>query len=136
MMAVPILKHRIQSSEVIGEEDIDWDKQPVSRLRKNIITNAHELIGKSPKHVISQGRPIRTDEIASPAVINKGEQVTLFFRSRNIEIKTFGEAMEAGAIGDVIRVRNTTSKAIIQGTVESNNSVRVTSPDTDSAEAM
>ena len=66
MMSVPILKRRIQSSEVIGEEDIDWDKQPVSRLRKNVITNAHELIGKSPKHVISQGRPIRTDEIARP----------------------------------------------------------------------
>jgi flagella basal body P-ring formation protein FlgA len=136
MMAVPILKRRIQANEVIGEEDIDWDKQPISRLRRNIVTNPQEIIGKSPRHVISQGRPIRTDEIASPTVVSKGMQVTLFYRSQNIEIKTFGEALDAGAVGDVVRVRNTASKAVIQGTVESGDRVRVTSPDMSSAEAM
>lgn len=136
MVAVPILKRPIQAPEVIGEGDIDWDKQPVSRLRRNIVMNEHDLIGKAPKHAISQGRPIRADEIASPAVISKGVQVTLYYRSRNIEIKTFGEALEPGGIGDVIRVLNSASKAIIQGTVESSDRVRVSSPDTNSAEAM
>jgi flagella basal body P-ring formation protein FlgA len=136
MIAVPVLKRRVQAPEVIGEDDIDWEKQPASHLRKNIVTNAHDLTGKSPKRVISQGRPIRADEIANPPVVNKGSQVTLYFKSRNLEIKTFGEALEPGAVGDVIRVRNITSKTIVQGTVMSGDRVRVASPDTDSAEAM
>ncbi len=136
MTPVPVLKRRIQSGEVISEDDIDWDKQPLSRLRKNTVTDIHALIGKSPRRVISQGRPIRTDEIASPATINKGTRVTLFYKSRNIEIKTFGEALDSGAMGDVIRVRNTASKVVVQGKVESSDSVRVTSPDSTTAEAM
>lgn len=136
MAAVPVLKRRVQSGEVISQDDIDWDKQPQSHLRKGTITDAAQIVGKSPKRVISQGRPIRLDEIASPAVINKGAQVTLMFRSRNLEIKTFGEALDSGAVGDVVRVRNTASKAVVQGTVESADRIRVSSPDSNQAEAM
>ena len=136
MAQIPILRRQLQAGEVIAEGDIDWDKVPAARLRKNTITDIHDLIGKSPKHTISQGRPIRTDEIASQAIVSKGTQVTLFFKSHNIEIKTYGEALDSGAKGDVIRVRNTASKSIIEGTVDAPERVRVMTPDSDSAEAM
>jgi flagella basal body P-ring formation protein FlgA len=125
----------VQPGEVIAEGDIDWDKEPVSYLRRNTVMDTQELIGKSPKHMISQGRPIRMDEIARPAIVERGAQVTMFFRSQNLEIKTLGEALEPGAKGDVIRVRNLSSKAIVQGTVESSNRVLISSPDSSSAEA-
>jgi len=136
MTRIPVLKTNVQASEVIAEGDIDWDRQPAQHLRKNTITDARDLIGKSPRHTLSAGRPIRTDEIAGPAIVSKGAQVTLFYKSHNIEIRTFGEALEPGSKGEVIRVRNITSKAVIQGTVEANGNVLVTSPDSDSAEAM
>jgi flagella basal body P-ring formation protein FlgA len=134
MASVPVLKRQVMPGEVIAQEDIDWDKEPALHLRKNTVTDPHDLIGKSPRHVISQGRAIRLDEIASPAILNKGTQVTLMYKSHNIEIETYGQALDSGAKGDVVRVRNTTSKAIIQGTVESGERVRVTSPETDAAE--
>jgi flagellar basal body P-ring formation protein FlgA len=136
MTRIPVLKNRMQAPDIISENDIDWESEPVSRLRKNTVTESRDLIGKSPKHMISPGRPIRADEIAGPALVHKGAQVTLFYKSRNLEIRTFGEALESGARGDVIRVRNTASKFIIQGTVDSANRVVVTSPDSDAAEAM
>ncbi len=136
MAQVPMLKRQLQAGDVISEDDIEWNREPVQHLRKNTITETSELIGKSPRRVISQGRAIRREEIASPAIINKGARITIYYKSRNLEIKTLGEAIDSGAKGDVIRVKNVASKSIIQGTVESSDLVRVTSPDSTSAEAM
>ena len=136
MARVPQLKSRMQSGDIISESDIVWDEVPVTHFRKNIITDAKALIGKSPKRTVSAGRPVRMDEITGPTVISKGSQVSLIFKTPNIEIKTLGEALENGAQGTVIRVRNSASKAIIQGTVEGEGIVRIGSPDMQSAGAM
>jgi flagella basal body P-ring formation protein FlgA len=133
MTRVPVLKNRVQGTDVIAESDIDWVKTPARTLRRNTVADARDLVGKSPRHVISPGRPIRLDEIAGASIVNKGTQVTLLYKTHNIEIKTFGEALEPGAKGDVIRVRNSASKTVIQGTVESAGHVRVASPDSDAA---
>ncbi len=133
---VPVLKRQVREGEVINANDIDYSKEAARHIRKNIITDVKELIGKSPKRIISQGRPIRQDEIANPAILQKGAHVTMIYKSNNLEIKTLGEAMDSGAKGDVIRVKNLASKSIISGVVESSDSVRVSSPENSSAEAM
>jgi flagella basal body P-ring formation protein FlgA len=133
---IPVLKRPLQSGDVISESDIEWSQQPVTHLRKAIITDPKDMIGKSPKRMISQDRPVRIDEIASPALINKGARITLLYKSQALVIKTLGEAMDRGAKGDVIRVKNVESKQIIEGTVETGDIVRVTSPDSTAAEAL
>jgi len=129
VLTVPVLKHSLKAGEIIAEDDIDFIKIPQHKIRKNTVTEAKELIGKTSKHGTVQGRPIRFEEIANPAIINKGNRITMIYKTPNIEIKTLGEAMEAGAKGDTIKVRNITSKQIIMGVVQSADKVRVISPD-------
>ena len=133
MVEIPVLKRQVKSGEIIYQEDVEMVKQPARRLRKNTITEVTDIIGKSPKRVITASRAIRSEEIASPIVIKRGAHVTLFFKTPNIEIKTMGEAMENGAQGDVIRIRNLASKQVIDGKVESSDLVRVSSPDSQQA---
>jgi flagella basal body P-ring formation protein FlgA len=135
MTQLPMLKRRVQSNEVISADDIEWMAWPATHLRKSTVIDPKDLIGKSPRRIISQDRPIREDEIANPALIAKGMQVTLVYKTPTLEIKTLGEALDSGAKGEVIRVRNIASKSIIEGTIEAGDSVRVTSPD-ETAEAM
>ncbi|MEI7669004.1 MAG: flagellar basal body P-ring formation chaperone FlgA [Pseudomonadota bacterium] len=133
LVEFPILKRQIKYGEIINQDDIDIDKQPSRKIRKNTITDVKEILGKSPKHIISSGRAIRTDEIASPTLIAKGARVTMIYKTKNIEIKTTGEAIDSGSKGDVIKLRNLTSKQIISGIVESSERVKVSSPDSDIA---
>ena len=134
MTQVPVLKHNMGAGEIISQDDIDWTAEPATHMHKNTVTDAGEMIGKSPKHVISQNRPIRHDEIAMPAIINKGSHIALIYKTRNLEIRTLGEAMDSGAKGEVIRVKNLASKSVLQGTIEAADNVRITSPDATSAE--
>jgi flagella basal body P-ring formation protein FlgA len=74
--------------------------------------------------------------MANLTILPKGTRVTMIYKSRNLEIRTIGEALDGGAKGDVIRVRNLTSKSIVSGVVEASDRISVTSPESDSAEAM
>lgn len=136
MAQVPVLKNRMLKGEVIEEADVEWGEHPVSRMRKNTVMDVAELVGKTPKRMISPGRPIRQEEISLPSILDKGAQVTLIYRSQNLEIKTLGVAMEGGAVGDVIRVRNSDSKAMLSGVVEANNLVRISRQGSETAGLM
>ena len=52
-----------------------------------------------------------------PPVIDMGALVTLVYRSGGIEATASGVAIESGALGDEIRVRNDSSRKIILGKV-------------------
>ncbi len=119
---VPVLRQRVHRGDTIEQSDIDYQPQPVARLRKDTVLNPKEMIGLTPARIISAGRPVRNSELQQPAVLEKGANVTMQFDSPFMTIRTVGEAMEAGALGELIRVKNHDSGVTVQA--------RITSPDT------
>jgi flagella basal body P-ring formation protein FlgA len=128
MVDVPMLLKRMSEQQTIKQEDITIRSLPMARVRSGTIFSSSQLIGKSPRRAISALRPIREAEITNPTVIFKGKSVTLLFRTPAMEIKTLGEALENGAIGDRIKFRNAESHAILQATILS-ESVAQTNPE-------
>lgn len=125
MVEVALLKRRLANTDVIAENDITMQKLPMRRLRGEVITDAAQLIGKSPKRTISALRPIRKDEIINPPIVFKGDKIALMYHSGNMEIKTLGEALENGAEGDSIRVKNVDSHMVIQANIVSESVAEV-----------
>ncbi|MCI5049677.1 MAG: flagellar basal body P-ring formation chaperone FlgA [Rickettsiales bacterium] len=113
-IAIPVLKQRLHSSDVIDKDDITWIDYPEHRLRKDVVLSEKSLIGMSPKRVISENRQIRHEELQEPIVMKKGSLVNVIFISGGMEIRTQGEAMDDAALGQLIRVRNTDSNMVIQ----------------------
>lgn len=56
-------------------------------------------------------------ELAKPSIVKKNDNVTVQFRNSMMELKTLGEAMEDGAKGDIIRIRNKDSHQPIQARI-------------------
>ena len=117
LMYVPVLRSRLRSGELIQANDIEEKFIAESRLKKNTLMQAELLIGKSPLRTISPNRPIRADEVISPPVVEKGEKVTMLFQQAQLQIKALGEALEPGAEGETIRVRNSDSNVVVETTV-------------------
>ena len=130
VFAVPTLKTRTFAGDVITESDIIVQKLPASRVRKNTLMKAQDIIGRSPLRTISAGRSIRQDEIRQLPVVAKGNQVSMTYQMNNLHINALGEALEEGAVGDTIRIRNLTSNKVVHGTVEDKGTVRVSTPNT------
>jgi flagella basal body P-ring formation protein FlgA len=125
MVEVVLLKRRLTQKEVIDANDIVMQTVPIRRLHGEAITDASEIIGKSPRRTISALRPIRQDEIIMPPIVAKGDKITLFYRQGSMEIKTLAEVLESGAAGETIRVRNVDSHLVLQARLENESSAEV-----------
>lgn len=131
LMAVPVLKRPVTQGQVITAADVDWAEFPASSMRGELVTDVQALIGQSPKRMISANRPIRMHEVGGAAVLRKGALVRLRYEAGTLSIATTGQTMEAGALGEIIAIRNVNSKQIVRARVESAESAVVVPLTTD-----
>lgn len=125
MIPLPVARHRMTHNDTVALEDLDEVLYPAARMRKDTALSATDIVGKSPVRAISAGRPIRLSELKAPAVLQKGAKVQMRFHTPYMIISTLGEALEDGAEGERIRVRNFESGAIVQAQVASGSEVYV-----------
>jgi flagella basal body P-ring formation protein FlgA len=125
---IAVLKHSVQRGQIIEANDIEIHDIAASQMRSDTVTDMSTLIGKSPAYSITAGRPIREHEVALPAMVKKSAMVQMHYRSPGMEITTSGQALEDGAKGAIINVKNLASNKTVQATVDNATSVSVTSP--------
>jgi flagella basal body P-ring formation protein FlgA len=114
---VPVLARRVMSGEIIGKGDIKWIKVLASRLQRDIILNAGDLIGKSPHRGLRADIPVRTSEVRRPLMVSKRSLVTIVLRAPSMLLMSQGRALEQGSKGDTIRVINTQSNKVIEAEI-------------------
>ena len=89
------------------------------------VTSRGSLIGRMSKLTLLPGRPIPTNAIEAQRLVSIGNQVRIVFDSGGVTILATGLALQAGAAGDLIRVRNSDTGLIITGAIQANGTVRV-----------
>ncbi len=128
MIPVPVLKARHYKEDIIAPDAFTTKFIPESKVRKDVILNPAKMVGMSPKRVISADRPIRNNDVARPFTISKGDVITMRFRSGMMEITTMGEALEDGAKGQRIKLKNKDSGLSVYGQVISAQEVNIYNP--------
>ena len=119
MVNVPVLSRRLFAGDIITAQDIKQSPVASHRLRQNVVHDPSQLIGKAARRVLRSGKPIALHEIEAPNIIHKGDLISLRYRTANIDIQTVAEAMQNGASGKSISVRNTDSGHVLRATVVS-----------------
>ena len=127
LVDVPVLTRQFNRGDIIEDKDITIRAFPERQLRKDTVTDAKSLIGLTTRSGISPDRPIHTSEITPPMVIKRGDLVEMLFSTPYIKIKTTGIALEDGAKGAAIRVKNQKSERAVSAVVLSSGRVQVNS---------
>ncbi|MCA9218011.1 MAG: flagellar basal body P-ring formation protein FlgA, partial [Planctomycetales bacterium] len=99
----------------------------------NALHSTKDVIGMEASRVIRPGQLIDSSSVrtskaggANPVVVRRRGIVRLVARKRGLTVTIpKAEALDDGAVGDVIRVRNLQSREIISGQVESSNTVTI-----------
>lgn len=126
-LQVPVLIRQLRAGDVIAANDLEMRTLPERQLRKDTVTDMSTLIGQSPRRIVSPGRPLRIAEISAPTVIKKGQMVEMRYTTPYMSIRATGEALEDGAQGSMIRLKNTKSQKAVSGRVASNGLVELNS---------
>ncbi len=125
---MPVLKRAMHNGEVISEGDIELRDFTANRTRTDMVADLSSLIGKTPVHSVSPFRPIRDTEIAAMPILKRDALVQIDYTVPGMQISTAGQALAAGARGDVIDVRNTTSKKVVRAVITAADRVQVITP--------
>lgn len=122
---VPTLAHRLESGSIISMTDIDWITVPDERVAANVITSADLIVGRELRHTVNDGEVLHTNDIAAARLVTRGALVTLKIETPYMQLTAQGRALQDGAEGDVVRVNNTQSNRMVEGTVTGPGEVSV-----------
>lgn len=110
---------------VLKESDLRPIARDIAALPHGYYRDARALVGMQLR------RPLRPGEVISPAMveraalIERGQALWLVGTSGGVSVSMKGEALEDGALGERIQVRNLSSKRIIEAEVTGKNEARV-----------
>lgn len=125
MTEVPVLAERIGKDTVITEDHIRWIKMRSRLVQRDIILDAADLIGKTPRRGVRAGIPVRATEVRRPLLVTKGSLVTMVFNTPFMHLTALGRALDEGAQGQTIRIANMQSNKVVAAVVTGTNKVKV-----------
>ncbi|WP_246791457.1 flagellar basal body P-ring formation chaperone FlgA [Bradyrhizobium commune] len=83
------------------------------------------LVGRMARRALLPGQPIPTSAVEDPFTIARGAMVKVVVEDSGLSIVAYGAAMQSGAPGALITVRNTDTGVIIRAIVQPDGTVKV-----------
>ena len=125
VVTLPVLTRPVARGEVIEASDIDWLDIPDGRLRSDHVTSQDAVVGMAARRSLRPGAALREFDLEAPAVIQRGEIVSLIFQSGALTLAARARAMEDAAQGDLIRFVNLQSNRTVEAVAEAPGRARV-----------
>ena len=120
---VAIAAAPVAANEALLDSQVTIERRDISNIA-DPISSPDEAVGQMSRRMLRPGDILRSGQLSSPVLVKRGDAVVMIARREGIEVSTAGEALDAGARGAVVRVRNAGSGQVVrmrvsgQGTVE------------------
>ena len=114
---IPIAGHYLQKGNKISQNDIVMARMNVANLPLDTFHTAEDIVGKEVSNDIQYGESFRKNKINVPAAVLAGAKVILSYKVGALEATATGISLEAGVLGQEIKVKNESSKKIIVGKI-------------------
>ena len=121
----PIAARYIKFGDVIQQSDVTTMKVRIDSLNSEYASELNEVVGMQAKTYIAVGKMFKINEVTSPNVIKNNDPVNIIYSSGAINLKTVGIAMGNGAVGDMIKVKNSSSGVVLLGQIVNKNTVKI-----------
>jgi flagella basal body P-ring formation protein FlgA len=122
---VLVSKQTIARGQLIAKKDLMFSRREISNLHYGYFVNKHDIIGKQTTRTLFPGTVLRTKLIRDPIVVKRGETVTIVAEISGIKVSMSGKALNSGSKGKTIKVRNLSSKKVVEATIIDKGLVKV-----------
>lgn len=123
---VPVTVRTIVQGGVITEADVSTTRTPLAKMKGGYIEAIDQVVGMQARRNIGNGVLIRNSDLVKPTLIRQNDSVSIIYNQSNIKLRTMGIALQSGAIGDNIKVKNESTGIIVHGFVKGKNLVEIT----------
>ncbi len=116
----------IYPGEVISADMLE--EVPLRRQVRNLASltlDWSQIEGKVARRTLLPGRMIPVSSFRDAWLVEPGKPVQVVFRHGGLEISLSGVPLQAGAAGEIVRVRNMDSGSVFTGIVMGDGTIRV-----------
>ncbi|HQT75715.1 MAG: flagella basal body P-ring formation protein FlgA [Rhodospirillales bacterium 20-64-7] len=117
--------HTLVPGDIVRGDDVV--AQAPSGRQRNIMPASAKIIGLEVKRRIYAGHDVDEQDVGAVTAVKASTTVTVLWKRGNLSLELEGRALDAGAIGDEVRVLNPVSLRTIRGTVTGEGIVEVNS---------
>ncbi len=113
----------VAAGQMLTPQDIALERRDVGSVTDSI-NSVEAASGQAARRSLRAGELLRQTQLSAPLLVKRGEPVLMVARHEYAEISTAGEALDAGAAGALVRVRNLANGRVVRmrvtgaGTVE------------------
>ncbi|KQQ36126.1 flagellar biosynthesis protein FlgA [Duganella sp. Leaf126] len=108
---IVIAANEIGAGKIIADEDLLLERHDISAVADSV-SNPQDVVGMSARRTVRVGEVLRTGALTAPVLVKRGDLVTIVATRDQVTVSMAGEAMDAGAKGSQVRVRNASGNII------------------------
>ncbi len=123
---VVVVARPLAMNHVITKSDLKVESLDIGSLRKGYINNPRHIIGQQLKYPLAIGTVINPNSLRPKKIIQRGELIMLVAAAGLMEVRMSGTALSDGSLGQKVRVKNLSSKRVVEGVVDGPGVVKVT----------
>ncbi|CAM2817621.1 flagellar basal body P-ring formation chaperone FlgA [Vibrio mytili] len=109
-----VATRQLGRGELVGASDVTISMVELQRFRKDGFSSYEQVVGAKLKRSVRLGDVVERNDVC---VVCRNERVTIKAVKQGMTITTQGTALQDGATGDQVRVKNDNSQRIIEGIV-------------------
>ncbi|MTI45926.1 flagella basal body P-ring formation protein FlgA [Roseibium hamelinense] len=122
---LPVPKVTIHPGDELNTDNVIIRRFPRQTTQQfAVMTDRYALKGMVARRTLLPGKPIPTTAVEAEVLVRRGEPARLVFQEQGLTIVMQVEAMQNGAAGKVVRVRNIDSGLVVTGIVQSDGTIR------------
>jgi len=125
LMDVVVSAQPLRRNIKISHNDVKLVKKWFSRSPSNIISSLNNVVGMKLRSSVRTNTEITGNMVRSIPMVKRGKPVRIIFENGPMRITTIGLAEQNGMHGELIKVRNVSSKKIIYVRVTGNSLAKV-----------
>lgn len=113
----------IAAGKALTAADVRPERRDVTQMADALGT-ADEAVGQSSRRALREGQVLQARLLNKAVLVKRGAAVRIVARQGGVSVENAGESLQAGSLGELVRVRNTASgktlsaRVVDEGVVE------------------
>lgn len=122
---VLVTSSTLSRGQKIDTNLVEYRKSNISRLSSGYYARDKSLKNLEAKRNLARGTILTPANLRPRLMVKSGQQVTLILNYKGLSIRSSGKALQSARIGQMVKVRNTQSRKIVEGVVAGESLVKV-----------
>lgn len=125
MIPVPVPTRRIMPDTILTKQDFQVVSLPYARVGTYAVTSLDQLAGQQVRRMLSPGRPVMSQSVAPPLVIDRGDRVSIRYTKGPMSLSAPGRAITSAQADQEVRVINLSSNKTVTGIARTSGIVEI-----------